>query len=130
MHINMERKFFMKHYLNRMEAMLLALVIAFSLVACGGGNTAEPIQNPGDAAASVEETKTLTGKLDEIKDFMFVVEADDGNPYAFPYDSANKPEGLEDVAVGDSVVITYSGELSVVDNFTGQIISIEKAEEP
>lgn len=143
----------MKKHLKCMGAMLLALVLVFSLAACGGGKKADSTQNPSDTSASAEasgaltgtdadsagnpsdasapeeETNTLTGTIDEIKDFMFIVEADDGNPYAFPYDSSNKPEGLADVSEGDSVVITYTGELSVVDNFTGKIISIEPAEE-
>ena len=37
------------------------------------------------------------------------------------------PEGLSDVKEGDEVTVTYTGELSEVDAFTGTIISVEKA---
>lgn len=36
------------------------------------------------------------------------------------------PEGLSDVKEGDKVTVTYTGELSEVDAFTGTIISVEK----
>ena len=38
------------------------------------------------------------------------------------------PEGLEDREVGDRVTVTYTGELSVVDPFTGTVLSVEKAD--
>lgn len=74
-----------------------------------------------------EESNTLTGTLDEVKDFMFVVTDDQDAAYVFNIDSAAKPKGLEDVAVGDRVTVTYTGELSEVDAFTGEVLSVEKA---
>ena len=68
----------------------------------------------------------LTGKLDEKKDFMFVVTDDQGASYQFSIDSSAKPEGYDDVAVGDSVTVTYTGALSEVDPFEGTIASVEK----
>ena len=38
-----------------------------------------------------------------------------------------KPEGLSEVKDGDEVVVHYTGELSEVDTFTGEILSVEKA---
>ena len=38
------------------------------------------------------------------------------------------PEGLSDVKNGDTVTVTYTGELSEVDAFTGTVISVKKAE--
>lgn len=73
------------------------------------------------------EQSTLTGVIDEIKDFMFVVIDDNDNPYALSFGD-EKPEGLDEVKAGDRVVVTYTGELSSVDPFTGEIISIKKAE--
>lgn len=70
--------------------------------------------------------KPLTGKLDEKKDFMFVVTDDQGASYQFSIDSSAKPEGYDDVAVGDSVTVTYTGALSEVDPFEGTIASVEK----
>ena len=66
-----------------------------------------------------EKTESVTGK-----DFMFTIESDKGI-YAMTFDTA--PEGLSDVKEGDEVTVTYTGELSEVDAFTGTIISVEKA---
>lgn len=71
-----------------------------------------------------EKTESVTGKIEEIKDFMFTIESDKGT-YAMTFDIA--PEGLSDVKEGDEVTVTYTGELSEVDAFTGTIISVEKA---
>ena len=68
-----------------------------------------------------EKTESVTGK---IEDFMFTIESDKGI-YAMTFDTA--PEGLSDVKEGDEVTVTYTGELSEVDAFTGTIISVEKA---
>lgn len=79
------------------------------------------------AASQEAEAKTevITGKIEEIKDFMFTIENDQGT-YAMTFDTA--PEGLADVKEGDQVTVTYTGELSEVDAFTGTIISVEKAD--
>ena len=80
------------------------------------------------AGASQEaeaKTEVITGKIEEIKDFMFTIENDQGT-YAMTFDTA--PEGLADVKEGDQVTVTYTGELSEVDAFTGTIISVEKAD--
>ncbi len=79
------------------------------------------------AVAQETEAKTevITGKIEEIKDFMFTIESDQGT-YAMTFDTA--PEGLSDVKEGDQVTVTYTGELSEVDAFTGTIISVEKAD--
>ena len=55
---------------------------------------------------------------------MFTIESDKGI-YAMTFDTA--PEGLSDVKEGDEVTVTYTGEFSEVDAFTGTIISVEKA---
>lgn len=51
----------------------------------------------------------MTGKIEEIKDFMFTIESDKGT-YAMTFDTA--PEGLSDVKEGDEVTVTYTGECS------------------
>ena len=70
------------------------------------------------------EEKELTGTIDEIKDFMFVVTDDQGASYAFTF-SGDKPEGLDKVQVGDSVTVTYTGTVSEVDPFEGEVLSVE-----
>ena len=44
--------------------------------------------------------------------------------YEFSFETA--PEGLENVAGGDTVKVTYTGEISEVDPFNGTVISVEK----
>ena len=86
----------------------------------------------GDKAGADDKTQTdntdteqtVTGTIDEIKDFMFIVTDDSGNSYEFSFET--KPDGLDDVQAGDKVKVTYTGELSEVDAFTGKIISVEK----
>ena len=101
-----------------MKRVLVYLLAALMLLACAGCGTQK--------TEEAEEEKTLTGTLDEVKDFMFVVTDDNGDSYALTFDSA--PEGLADQSVGDRVTVTYTGELSVVDAFTGQVLSVEAAE--
>ena len=100
---------------KRIFACLLAAVLVLSCAGCGGKK-----------AAKAEQTEhTLTGTLDEVKDFMFVVTDKDGVSYALSFEE--KPEGLADVSVGDSVTVTYTGELSEIDPFTGTILRVEPA---
>ena len=81
------------------------------------GNTADTVTETG-------EEKILTGTVEEIKDFMFIVTDDNGTSYELSFDT--KPQGLDGVSTGDKVKVTYTGELSEVDAFTGTIISVEK----
>ena len=94
--------------------------LAALLLICAGCGTQK-------AQDTVEEQRTLTGTLDEVKDFMFVVTDDQGESYALTFDGS-APEGLDDKKIGDRVTVTYTGELSVVDSFTGQILSVEAAD--
>ena len=94
--------------------------LAALLLICAGCGTQK-------AQDTVEEQRTLTGTLDEVKDFMFVVTDDQGESYALAFDGS-APEGLDDQKIGDRVTVTYTGELSVVDSFTGQVLSVKAAE--
>ena len=68
--------------------------------------------------------KEVTGTIDEIKDFMFVVTDKNGTSYGFTFEE--KPEGLENVSNGDTVTVKYTGTVSEVDPFEGEVISVEK----
>lgn len=82
-------------------------------------------QEPAEEAAA--EGSTLTGTLDEVKDTMFVVTDANGDSFAFTIGS-EKPAGLDQVSIGDKVTVTYTGEVSVVDAFTGTVLSVEAAQ--
>ena len=99
---------------------LLTVVCILALATACGSQTSgtDTDSNAGTQSGAQQEESTLTGKLDEKKDFMFVV--------TDSIDSSAKPKGYDDVAVGDSVTVTYTGALSEVDPFEGTIVSVEK----
>ena len=102
-------------------------LLAASLTACGIG----PAENKdtGSSASSSDSASAeskLAGTLDEKKDVMFVVTDEKGAAYEFTFDASAKPEGLDDVAEGDSVTVTYKGTVSEADPFDGTVISVEK----
>ena len=71
-----------------------------------------------------EEQKTVTGTFMDKKDFMFTVLDERGHYYGFNFDV--KPADYPNVENGDIVTVTYTGTISEVDPFDGEIISIEK----
>ena len=102
-------------------------LLAASLTACGS----QPAENKdtgssASASDSASAESKLSGTLDEKKDFMFVVTDEKGAAYEFTFDASAKPEGLDAVAEGDSVTVTYKGTVSEADPFDGTVISVEK----
>ena len=113
--------------LKKLGALLLsASLMMAALTACGS----KPAENTDTGAASSSDSasaeSTLSGTLDEKKDFMFVVTDEKGAAYEFTFDASAKPEGLDDVSEGDSVTVTYKGTVSEADPFDGTVISVEK----
>ena len=47
-----------------------------------------------------------------------------GASYAFTLDG-EKPAGLDDAKIRDKVTVTYTGEISEVDPFEGEVLSVE-----
>ena len=115
--------------MKKRYALLLTGLLTLSLAAgCGAktdnaGETSAPAVSESQAAESTEQTaesteqtadvqntadqgeeKTITGTIDEIKDFMFVITDESGAAYEFSFETA--PEGLENVAGGDTVKVT------------------------
>lgn len=91
-----------------------------------GTESAKQAETKDEGEKDSQEEKELTGTIDDIKDFMFVVTDDKDTPYSFNFDE--KPDGLDDVASGDKVTVKYTGTISEVDPFEGKILSVEKAE--
>ena len=116
-----------------MKKKIIAIGIGMMLCAglfTGCGKT-EVKQDTVAASSSEEgkqegtaEEKELTGTIDEIKDFMFVITDNDDTPYSFTFDK--KPKGLENISNGDTVIVKYTGTISEVDPFDGEVISVEK----
>lgn len=104
-------------------------LLAASLTACGSKpaeNTDTDTDTGSSSSDSASAESKLSGTLDEKKDFMFVVTDEKGAAYEFTFDASAKPEGLDDVAEGDSVTVTYKGTVSEADPFDGTVISVEK----
>ncbi len=71
-----------------------------------------------------EEVNTVTGTFMEKKDFMFTIQDERGQYLGFNFDV--KPENYGDFENGDIVKVTYTGTITEVDPFEGEILSIEK----
>lgn len=74
-----------------------------------------------------EEKHSIAGIISEKKDFMVTLEDESKKAYAFAFDE--KPEGYDELKVGDNVQIEYTGELSETEAFTGKVLSIKKVEQ-
>ena len=106
---------------KKLITVLMGLMLSAGLIGgCGQTNNSSESVKQEETA----EGKELTGTIDEIKDFMFVVTDKNGTSYGFTFEE--KPEGLENVSNGDTVTVKYTGTVSEVDTFEGAEISVEK----
>ena len=76
----------------------------------------------GNFRANELEEKTITGKISDIKNVMFIL--DDGrDAYVFPLEEGTTLEGIQD---GDQVQVTYTGELSLTGDSELNTVKVEK----
>ena len=92
------------------KILILLVILAVSAAAAVG---CSKVTGQGES----DESEVI-GTAEEIKDFMLIVTDDDNVSYAFAFEE--KPEGLDGIAVGDRVRVTYTGTISEVDPFTGK----------
>lgn len=71
-----------------------------------------------------EGVSEVKGNVEEIKDFMFIITDEEDNSYAFSFEE--KPKGLDSIEAGDKVTVRYTGTVSEIDGFEGEILSVEK----
>ena len=113
---------------KRILSMLLVLVVAVGIMVGCSENSVQDKENVGmnvqQSEGVQEEIKEVKGVVEEIKDFMVIVTDNDNVSYAFTYDE--KPEGLKEVSIGDTVIVKYTGTISEVDPFMGEVLSVEK----
>ncbi len=93
-----------------MLVFLVLMLVISSIAGCGSKES--------------EETKVVVGTFLEKKDFMFTVLDSEGQYYGFNFDV--KPKNYDDFQEGTVVKVTYTGTISEVDPFDGEIVSIEK----
>lgn len=106
---------------KKLITILMGLMLSAGLIGgCGQTNNSSESVKQEETA----EGKEVTGTIDEIKDFMFVITDKNGTSYGFTFEE--KPEGLENVSNGDTVTVKYTGTVSEVDPFEGEVISVEK----
>lgn len=115
----------MKKFLGIVVSVMLCTGL---LMGCGKTDSKEAGSTAGSSALASQEENTeekeLTGTIEDIKDFMFDITDESGACYSFTFDK--KPEGLENVSNGDNVTVKYTGTISEVDPFEGEVISVEK----
>ena len=112
--------------LNMQRTWYAFMVAAVLTVTFAGGCGME------DAATSTQGTqakvsgaqKHVSGTIEVVLDFLFIVTDQDGASYEFDFDET--PEGLDGVSAGDQVTVTYTGTVSEVDPFSGTVLSVEK----
>ena len=120
-----------KNLWKKVSVLSVSALLGVSLMACGAKGDSASQTKAETSAEAKESTKEAEVKEStkeaeaNIKDFMFTVTTDDGKSYALNFDK--KPEGLDKLKDGDEVVVHYTGELSEVDPFEGEILSVEKA---
>ena len=101
--------------MRRMISAMLAALMLLTLAACGSGKQ--------DGGAGREDTAAVSGVVNRLGDFLVLLTEDD--TYAvFDFGEDVDPEALEE---GDSVTVTYTGELGSEDP-APVAVSVEKAE--
>ena len=105
--------------MNKKILLLLGMLTVSASVMVGCSKVTE--QEKSETSVNISQSE-VTGKVEEIKDFMFIVTDDDNVSYAFTFEE--KPEDLDMIAVGDRVIVTYTGTISEVDPFMGGILEI------
>ena len=109
---------------KKVVMMMVTMAMAAAMMTgCGAkGDTASQTTQESQTA----DASTISGTLDEVKDFMFVVTDDSGVSYSLTLEGGEAT--LDGLAAGDRVTVTYTGVLSEVDAFEGTVLSVVKAE--
>lgn len=112
--------------MKRTLCLLLTLILALSLAACGStGSTKEQTPPPSDTQtpAPTPQEKVIQGIINRIDSYLVLL-MDDGEYQIMDYGDKVTMDGFEE---GDKVEVTYTGELGVEDS-TPVITGISKTE--
>ena len=107
---------------KKVVMMVVTMAMAAAMMTgCGAkGDTASQTTQESQTA----DASTMSGTLDEVKDFQDTVSTTSGERIILTFDG-EKPAGLDDAKIGDKVTVTYTGEISEVDPFEGEVLSVE-----
>lgn len=111
--------------MKRLVCMMMTLVLAATcLTACGGTGGGKTADNKPAAPSTSQqaEEKTLHGVINRIDNYLVIL-TDDGEYQVMDYGDGVT---LDDYAEGDSVNVTYTGELGV-EGSNPVITAISKA---
>ncbi len=101
--------------MKKIILVLLTTLCLFGILPACGAQSTDPNTSENEA--------TYTGVIEEKKDFMVIVNSEDGNdPYIFNLDGITC-----DAEVGDKVTVTYTGDLNDIDSVL-TATKIEKTE--
>ena len=97
---------------KKVVMMVVTMAMAAAMMTgCGAkGDTASQTTQESQTA----DASTMSGTVTDAQ----------GASYAFTFDG-EKPAGLDDAKIGDKVTVTYTGEISEVDPFEGEVLSVE-----
>lgn len=104
--------------MKKLIALLLAMTTIFAFSACGSNKD-------GEKSSADPETNIYTGVLEEKKDFMVVVSAEEGEePYIFTLE-----DGVTcDAEVGDKVNVIYTGDITKYSSYGDEILIATQVE--
>ena len=107
---------------KKVVMMVVTMAMAAAMMTgCGAkGDTASQTTQESQTA----DASTMSGTLDEVKDFMFVVTDAQGASYAFTFDG-EKPARQDNAKNDDKLTETNTEEKSEVDPFEGEVLSVE-----
>ena len=100
---------------------VLGMVLTLGLaVGCGS----KEVENTDK---SLENASSVVGMIDEVADYYFSIQDENGTYYQFPYTEDNSID-LSEANIGDKIKLYYEGELSETDMFDGVLIGSEMVE--
>lgn len=99
--------------MKRLITGLLAALMLLTLAACGGETSGAGDASGSDAGSGTdtEATAAVSGVVNRLGDFLVLL-TDDGEYRIFDFGEGLDTSGLEE---GDSVTVTYTGELGSED---------------
>lgn len=105
---------------------LLCFALILSLGACTKNDTV-PVTEPDEPAA--EKVSTVTGVIQDATMNTVIIQTEDGRTLSFSTMDADKTNA-DGLLIGDTVVISYTGEIDGEDTSGVTVTAIDNISEP